>query len=84
MSAPQITFYFDIGSPFSYIAFHVLKVGSMKPQDQFPLLTNSQNSPVFSECEIQYIPVSLRDIFQLCQNAPPLAVKSKFESHAST
>ncbi|KAJ5309575.1 uncharacterized protein N7443_002036 [Penicillium atrosanguineum] len=60
MSAPQITLYFDIGSPFSHIAFHVLK-----------------NSPVFSKCEIQYIPASMKDIFQLCQNAPPLAVKNK-------
>ncbi|GKZ77791.1 hypothetical protein AnigIFM56816_000574 [Aspergillus niger] len=59
MSAPQITFYFDINSPFSYIAFHVLK-----------------SSPVFSKCEIQYVPVSIRDIFQLCQNPPP-AINNK-------
>lgn len=26
MTAPRVTLYFDIGSPFSYIAFHALKV----------------------------------------------------------
>ncbi|CAI7655555.1 unnamed protein product [Penicillium viridicatum] len=62
MSAPQITFYFDIGSPFACIAFHALRT-----------------SPVFAKCDIQYVPVSLRDLFQTCQNTPPLAVKNKFQ-----
>ncbi|KAJ5106418.1 hypothetical protein N7456_003093 [Penicillium angulare] len=60
MASPRITFYYDIGSPFSYIGFHVLK-----------------NSPVFSKCQIDYVPVLLRDLFQKCQNTPPLAVKSE-------
>ncbi|KAJ5462306.1 hypothetical protein N7530_010511 [Penicillium desertorum] len=60
MTAPKITFYFDIGSPFSCIAFHVLRT-----------------SPVFAKCDIDYVPVSLRDMFQLCKNTPPLAVKNK-------
>ncbi|KAJ5403497.1 2-hydroxychromene-2-carboxylate isomerase [Penicillium cosmopolitanum] len=62
MTAPKITLYFDIGSPFSYIAFHVLK-----------------NSPVFSNCQIAYVPVLLRDLFQKCQNPPPIAVKNKLQ-----
>ncbi|CAG8902724.1 unnamed protein product [Penicillium egyptiacum] len=60
MNAPNITFYFDIGSPFACIAFHALRT-----------------SPVFAECHIDYVPVSLRDLFQLCKNTPPLAVKNK-------
>ncbi|CAG7917877.1 unnamed protein product [Penicillium olsonii] len=62
MMVPKITFYFDIGSPFSCIAFHVLTT-----------------SPVFSGCEIECVPVSLRGLFQLCQNTPPIAVKNKFQ-----
>ncbi|KAJ5157119.1 2-hydroxychromene-2-carboxylate isomerase [Penicillium canariense] len=60
MGPPRITFYFDIGSPFSYTAFHVL-----------------QNSPLFTECIIDYVPVLLRDLFQKCQNPPPILVKNK-------
>ncbi|KAJ5593441.1 hypothetical protein N7537_010345 [Penicillium hordei] len=62
MSAPKIIFYFDIGSPFACIAFHVLRT-----------------SPVFATCDIVYVPVSLRELFQTCQNTPPLAVKNKFQ-----
>ncbi|KAJ5971477.1 uncharacterized protein N7479_001395 [Penicillium vulpinum] len=62
MTAPKIIFYFDIGSPFSCIAFHALRT-----------------SPVFATCDIDYVPVSLRDLFQLCQNTPPIAVKNKFQ-----
>ncbi|KAJ5153691.1 Major facilitator superfamily [Penicillium coprophilum] len=36
-------------------------------------------SPVFATCDIDYVPVSLRDLFQLCQNTPPIAVKNKFQ-----
>ncbi|KAJ5246016.1 2-hydroxychromene-2-carboxylate isomerase [Penicillium chermesinum] len=61
MSSPQITLYFDIGSPFSYLAFYHLK-----------------NSPVFSTCRIEYVPVHLKDLFQKCQNPPPVLVKNKF------
>lgn len=61
MVGPKITLYFDIVSPFSYIAFHVLKT-----------------SPVFSECQIEYVPVLLKDLFQRCQNPPLFAVKNKF------
>ncbi|KAJ6086583.1 hypothetical protein N7467_005497 [Penicillium canescens] len=62
MSGPKITFYFDIGSPFSCIAFHVLR-----------------NSLVFSTCEIEYVPILLRDLMQVCQNTPPIAVKNKYQ-----
>ncbi|KAJ5654532.1 hypothetical protein N7490_001535 [Penicillium lividum] len=62
MASPQITLYFDIGSPFSQIGFHVLR-----------------NSPVFSKCQINYVPVSLREIFQKCNNTPPTAVKNKLQ-----
>ncbi|KAJ5278855.1 hypothetical protein N7478_004227 [Penicillium angulare] len=62
MASPRITFYYDIGSPFSYIGLYVLK-----------------NSPVFSKCQIDYVPVLLRDLFQKCQNTPPLAVKNKLQ-----
>ncbi|CAG8314166.1 unnamed protein product [Penicillium salamii] len=62
MAAPKITLYFDICSPFSYIAFHVLN-----------------KSPVFSGCNIEYVPISLRGLLQLCQNPPPIAVKNKFQ-----
>ncbi|EKV06499.1 DSBA oxidoreductase [Penicillium digitatum] len=36
-------------------------------------------SPVFATCDIHYVPVSLRELFQFCQNTPPLAVKNKFQ-----
>ncbi|OQE18345.1 hypothetical protein PENSTE_c018G04763 [Penicillium steckii] len=62
MTGPKITLYFDIVSPFSYIAFHVLKT-----------------SPVFSECQIEYVPILLRDLLQRCQNPPPIGVKNKFQ-----
>ncbi|OQD88854.1 hypothetical protein PENANT_c003G02011 [Penicillium antarcticum] len=59
MTVPKITFFFDIGSPFSCIAFH--------------------NSPVFSDCEIEYVPILFRDLMQACQNKPPISVKNKFQ-----
>ncbi|KAJ5085963.1 2-hydroxychromene-2-carboxylate isomerase [Penicillium argentinense] len=62
MGIPQIALYFDIGSPFSYIAFHALRT-----------------SPVFSNCQIEYVPVLLRDLFQKCQNPPPITVKNKLQ-----
>ncbi|KAJ5766080.1 uncharacterized protein N7511_003696 [Penicillium nucicola] len=62
MADPKITFYFDIGSPFSCIAFHVLR-----------------NSPVFSTCEVEFVPILFRDLMQACKNTPPIAVKNKFE-----
>ncbi|KAJ5803450.1 uncharacterized protein N7503_005900 [Penicillium pulvis] len=62
MASPRITLYFDIGSPFSQIAFHILR-----------------NSPVFSKCQIDYVPVLLRDLFQKCNNTPPIAVKNKLQ-----
>ncbi|KAJ5333774.1 uncharacterized protein N7506_007557 [Penicillium brevicompactum] len=60
MAVPRITLYFDICSPFSYIAFHILT-----------------NSPVFSTCEIDFVPVSLRGLFQKSQNSSPMSSKSK-------
>ncbi|KAJ5713895.1 uncharacterized protein N7483_011076 [Penicillium malachiteum] len=60
MATPRITLFFDLVSPFSYIAFHILK-----------------NCPVFSKCQIDYIPVGIRDLFQKCQNSPPITVKNK-------
>ncbi|KAJ5929049.1 hypothetical protein N7454_006897 [Penicillium verhagenii] len=62
MMSPHITLYFDIGSPFSQIGFHILR-----------------NSPVFSKCQIDYVPVLLRDLFQKCNNTPPIAVKNKLQ-----
>ncbi|KAJ5781260.1 hypothetical protein N7457_006420 [Penicillium paradoxum] len=60
MDTPKIICYFDICSPFSFIAFHILKT-----------------SPVFVTCKIEYVPISLRDLFQTCNNTPFFAVKSK-------
>ncbi|KAF7622412.1 thioredoxin-like protein [Aspergillus flavus] len=60
MSTPKLTLYFDLLSPFSYVAFHILR-----------------NSPTFSKCEITYTPVLLRDLFTICGNPPPIAVKNK-------
>ncbi|KAJ5636703.1 uncharacterized protein N7484_010016 [Penicillium longicatenatum] len=62
MATPRITLYFDIGSPFSQIGFHVLR-----------------NSPIFTKCQIDYVPVLLRDLFQKCNNTPPIAVKNKLQ-----
>ncbi|KGO70278.1 Major facilitator superfamily domain, general substrate transporter [Penicillium italicum] len=43
------------------------------------LLPVPWTSPVFATCDIEYVPVSLRDLFQSCQNTPPIAVKNKFQ-----
>ncbi|KAJ5691129.1 hypothetical protein N7488_011864 [Penicillium malachiteum] len=60
MATPRITLFYDLVSPFSYIAFHILK-----------------NSTVFANCQIDYVPVAIRDLFQKCQNSPPITVKNK-------
>ncbi|KAJ5678760.1 hypothetical protein N7462_007004, partial [Penicillium macrosclerotiorum] len=82
MESPRMTFYFDIGSPFSYIAFHVLQVSLISwkvLESMITALTALQNSPVFAGCAIDYVPVLLRDLFQKCQNSPPISVKNKFQ-----
>ncbi|KAI9042710.1 putative 2-hydroxychromene-2-carboxylate isomerase [Aspergillus affinis] len=60
MATPSITLYLDIVSPFSYIAFHVLR-----------------NSPVFSQCNITYVPIFLGGLMSACSNTPPVKIKSK-------
>lgn len=78
---PSITLYYDIVSPFSYIALYALKVGLNSYPERKELLltiTFEQNSPVFSKCQVNLVPVAIRDLFQKCQNSPPITVKSKF------
>ncbi|CAI7593998.1 unnamed protein product [Penicillium bialowiezense] len=68
MAVPKTTLYFDICSPFSWIAFHVLTLTSA-----------SKKSPVFSTCDVDFVPVSLRGLFQKSGNSPPIASKNKFQ-----
>ncbi|KAF2454827.1 thioredoxin-like protein [Lineolata rhizophorae] len=60
MATPKITLYFDIVSPFAYMAFYALR-----------------NFPVFSQCEITYVPIFLGGLFRTCGNTTPIEIKNK-------
>lgn len=48
MAAPKITFYLDIGSPFSCIAFHVLRASSIRNDLFLTRLTYKHSALLFS------------------------------------
>ncbi|KAH7336385.1 thioredoxin-like protein [Rhexocercosporidium sp. MPI-PUGE-AT-0058] len=36
-----------------------------------------RNDPVFSKCDITYIPIFLGGLMKMCNNAPPISIKNK-------
>ncbi|KAJ5175257.1 uncharacterized protein N7482_001134 [Penicillium canariense] len=80
MATPKITLYFDIVSPFAYIAFHVLKASPITHnRGSWCLDTNFhfQNSPTFAGCDISYVPILLGGLFNACNNTAPINIKNK-------
>jgi hypothetical protein len=84
MGRPRITLYLDTVSPFGYIAYHILKVSPLitdahrwerlkRPTNMIPTV---KNNPVFANCDVTYVPVFLGGIMTMCNNPPPVNIKS--------
>lgn len=76
MARPSITLYYDLVSPFAYIAYYLLRVSPPNPPHPSHSPT-PQHSPTFKDIDITYIPVFLGGIMQATGNRPPLAVPEK-------
>ncbi|KAI9370321.1 thioredoxin-like protein [Aspergillus egyptiacus] len=60
MATPKITLYYDIVSPFAWLAFHILRT-----------------NPVFSKCDVTFVPIFLGGLMHSCGNTPPIKIKNK-------
>jgi 2-hydroxychromene-2-carboxylate isomerase len=85
MNRRRVILYFDLHSPFSYLAFYLLQVS---PATAFPSLDIAkwtptdvsmiqQNLPVFQSCEVIYKPVLLVAYIKAVGLVPPWSSPSK-------
>lgn len=88
MATPKLKLYVDVVSPFAYLAYWILRVCLYPPAYYLwkgQIADSSfQNDPVFSKCEITYVPMFLGGVMKACGNIAPIKIKSVFSTRLST
>lgn len=79
MAKPKLTLYFDMHSPFAYLAFHLFRVCRGVSPFRSPEAADrhQQTSPIFRSCEITYVPILLVGLIHEIGGGAPWGIKSR-------
>ena len=85
MVRPKLTLYYDLHSPYTYLAYYYLRVRPKLPPpgNQNRRLTATQHSETFQNCDVTYVPVLMIGFVKAGLGSQPWEKPSKRKCHQS-